>query len=125
MMKRAGGRWSLLPSCLGLLVACGSAARADLAAYVKKHDPAFAWQLKAKTDRPDGTVYDLHLVSQVWEGITWEHQLQVYQPKGVSPSATMLLWNTGGNANEEMTAVGFELARRIKAPVAVLYNIPN
>jgi PhoPQ-activated pathogenicity-related protein len=125
MMKRAGGRWSLLPSCLGLLVACGSAARADLAAYVKKHDPAFAWQLKAKTDRPDGTVYDLHLVSQVWEGITWEHQLQVYQPKGVKPRATMLLWNTGGQAKPDTIAFGMDLAKRSGAPCAFLYNIPN
>jgi PhoPQ-activated pathogenicity-related protein len=113
--------------CLAVVVGCLGAApaRADLQEYVKRPEPAYAWKLNKKITQAQGTVYDLQLVSQTWHDITWKHQLQVYQPQGVEPGKTLLLWNTGGNANEEMTAVGFELARRIKAPVAVLYNIPN
>ena len=74
---------------------------------------------------PNGTIYDLHLVSQVWEGITWEHQLQVYLPKGVKPTATMFLWNQGGKAGAISTALGMDLARKMNAPVAFLFNIPN
>src|SRR5262245_30930029 len=98
---------------------------ADLNEYVKKPEPAFAWKLKEKKADPRGTIYDLHLVSQVWEEIPWEHQLQVYQPPGAEPAETMLLFNTGGNAREVPITLGMELAKRIKAPVASLYNIPD
>ena len=100
-------------------------ARADLVGYVKKPEPAFAWKLKEKSNHPLGTVYDLDLTSQTWHGITWTHQLQVYQPANVAPNATMLLYNTGGKANDLTIRLGMELARRIKAPVAFLYDIPN
>ena len=100
-------------------------ASADLLAYVRKPEPAFAWELKGKVVHPEGTVYDLHLVSQVWQGIQWEHQLQVYQPKGTAPTATMLLMNTGGSAGEDDIAFGMQLASAIQAPCAVLYHIPN
>src|SRR5437763_11066476 len=86
---------AVLGSCCALFLA-PAVARADLPAYVAKADPAFAWQVKGKADSPLGTVHDLHLVSQVWQGIQWEHDLQVYVPPGVTPTATMLLFNTGG-----------------------------
>jgi PhoPQ-activated pathogenicity-related protein len=108
----------------GLSTACP--ARADLAEYLKKEEPQFSWKLKAKTAYPlGGTVFDLHLVSQTWQGITWEHQLQVYQPKDVVPNGTMLLWNTGGSSSLANTTLGMSLAAQVKAPVAFLYNIPN
>src|SRR5262249_56504011 len=88
---------ALVTFCFGVVLT--PAARADLPGYVGKVDPAFKWEFKGKSDSPLGTVYDLKLVSQVWEGITWEHDLQVYVPAGVSPTATMFLWNPGGNAS--------------------------
>jgi PhoPQ-activated pathogenicity-related protein len=115
--------------CVGLAVLGGMVAaahvRADLKTYVERPEPAFSWKLKEKTDHPLGTVYDLRLVSQTWQEITWEHQLQVYQPKDIAPSPTILLWNTGGNASPASIAMAMDLAQRIKAPVAFLYNIPN
>jgi PhoPQ-activated pathogenicity-related protein len=99
--------------------------RADLLDYVKQPDDAFAWKLKDKKEVGEGTIYDLHLVSQVWQGITWEHQLQVFVPKGVKPATTMFLWNQGGKASASSTLFGMELARKMKAPVAFLYGIPN
>jgi PhoPQ-activated pathogenicity-related protein len=115
-----------IPLGLWLMLGAGSAAaRADLLAYVKKADKAFSWKLKAKIDHPAGTVYDLHLVSQEWQGIRWEHQLQVYLPKDVKPTATMFLWNQGGKANPGTIAFGMDLAKKLKAPVAFLYGVPN
>src|SRR5438046_2843929 len=64
-----------------ILAMCACASRAYFFDYVKKPDAAFYWKIKSKLQLPEGTVYDLHLVSQVWQGITWEHQLQVYLPK--------------------------------------------
>jgi PhoPQ-activated pathogenicity-related protein len=99
--------------------------RADLKSYVERPEPAFSWKLKEKIDHPLGTVYDLRLVSQTWQEITWEHQLQVYQPRDIAPTPTILLWNQGGNASQVTIAHGMELAFKTRAPVAFLYNIPN
>jgi PhoPQ-activated pathogenicity-related protein len=122
-MRTPSLRCSLL--VVTALLGWPSAARADLLAYVKKADAGFSWKLKDKTETPLGTVYDLHLVSQVWQGITWEHQLQVYLPKGVKPTATMFLWNQGGRPGAGSVVFGMELARKMNAPVAILYGVPN
>jgi PhoPQ-activated pathogenicity-related protein len=92
------------------LLASSSAARADLAGYVGKADPTFNWELKGKADSALGTVYDIHLVSQVWQGITWEHAVQVYVPLGVTPTPTMFLWNQGGRPGSSTAAFGLTLA---------------
>jgi PhoPQ-activated pathogenicity-related protein len=98
---------------------------ADLPEYVRKPEPAFEWQLKNKIERSDERIYDLQFVSQVWQGEKWRHQLQIYRPANAAPSATMFLWVTGGGATPESISLGMELARKIKAPVAFVYHIPN
>jgi PhoPQ-activated pathogenicity-related protein len=100
-------------------------ARASVVDYVKIPDKEYRWELKQKTEQDEGTVYDLHLVSQVWQGITWQHQLQVYVPKSVKPGGTMFLYNQGGTASAASIALGMDLARKMGAPVAILYGIPN
>ena len=100
---------------------------ADLETYIRKPEPAYAWKQNGKTSRaPAGDqIYDLHFVSQTWQGKNWQHQLQVYRPQSVAPAAMMLLWVTGGSATPGQIAFGMELARKSKAPVAFLYHIPN
>lgn len=127
---RGGRRWMIRG--LGLLVLlCGSAfATANdipdgLSKYVARPEPKFRWELKEKLQRGPHTIFDLHLVSQDWQGIVWEHQLQVYQPAGTKPAATMLLWNQGGRASEGSVAFGLDLAQKIGTPVAFLYGVPN
>jgi PhoPQ-activated pathogenicity-related protein len=121
MSRRAFPLW--LAPLLGCLAA--APARADLADYLERAEPAYAWKLKEKIANPLGTVYDLELVSQTWQDITWKHQLQVYQPEGVRPGKTLVLWVTGGKAGPGSIALAMELARKVKAPVAFLYDIPN
>jgi PhoPQ-activated pathogenicity-related protein len=101
------------------------AARADLAAYLKKPEPAFAWKLVRNASSGAGTVYTLRLTSQTWQGIGWEHDLQVFVPKGVRVGSTLVLWNTGGKPGLGSMALGLELARKAQAPLAFLYGIPN
>ena len=107
------------------LIATSSSA--DLQKYVNKPESAFEWQLKNKIDREQSgeRIYDLHFVSQVWQGRKWRHQLQIYRPAEAAPKSTMLLWVTGGSATPPTISLGLELARRINAPVAFLYHIPN
>jgi PhoPQ-activated pathogenicity-related protein len=115
------------PLWLATLILAASAppTRADVVDYVKTPDAAFSWQLVEKKEVVGGTVYDLHLVSQIWQGVKWEHQLQVYLPKSVKPTTTLFLWNTGGKADPISMAMGMELAVKMNAPVAFLYGIPN
>jgi PhoPQ-activated pathogenicity-related protein len=108
-----------------VLVGYLTPARADLLDYVKKPDDKFSWKLTKKVDLGTGTVYNIHLVSQEWQGVTWTHELQVFLPKDVKPSATMFLWNQGGKPSAGSMAFGMDLAVRMKAPVAFLYGIPN
>jgi PhoPQ-activated pathogenicity-related protein len=98
---------------------------AALFKYVKAEDPAYRWELKGSQKLDAGTIYDLALISQEWQGIPWDHQLQVYVPAGVKPTSTMLLWNQGGTASEKNVAFGLDIARRVQAPVAFLYGIPK
>jgi PhoPQ-activated pathogenicity-related protein len=109
---------------VAVLVLTGSV-RADLQDYVKRPEADFAWKLHDKKQTPQGTVYDLQLTSQNWQGIVWKHQLQVYQPADVKPQATLFLWNTGGNASTGNQLFAMELAKRGRTPVAFLYNVPN
>ena len=116
--------WSFLMAC-GLFALPAAGVRADLLEYVQKPEPHFAWKLKQKIETPLGVVYDIEMTSQTWEGIDWTHQLQVYQPKNVKPNAVMLLYNTGGVANDKNIAFGMGLAQQVGAPCAILYGIPN
>ena len=116
---------------LSLLI-CASNGRADLQTYLQKPEPVFAWEVKEKKELASGAVHGIHLVSQSWQGINWEHQIQVYVPKDAKPGATMLLMVTGGGGaardarlNEGRMALSFEIAKRLKAPYAVLTHVPN
>jgi PhoPQ-activated pathogenicity-related protein len=104
-----------------------TASSADLQKYVNKPETAFEWQLKNKIDSEQSgdRIYDLQFVSQVWQGKNWQHQLQIYRPVDVAPGSMTFLWVTGGAATPESVFFGMELARKIKAPVAFVYHIPN
>jgi len=108
-----------------LLLAGSCVARADLFSYVNQPDPAYRWELRDVTEGPTGKVYDLHLVSQVWQGITWEHQLQVYEPANLEFPDVMPLYITGGGAGDADKALGLTIANGVGSRVATLYHIPN
>ena len=96
-----------------------------LTEYVGKADKSFAWKLKEKAENNGHTTYLLSLTSQTWQGLDWQHDLQVFVPKGCKPQATMVLWNQGGNAGATSTALGTLIAEKVGAPIAFLYGIPK
>jgi PhoPQ-activated pathogenicity-related protein len=97
----------------------------ELKSYVSKPDAAYKWSIAEKNDTGTGTVYTLNMTSQTWQGITWTHRIQVYHPAGVPPGDVLPLLNTGGGPNVPNMALGMEMAKRVKLPVAILYDIPN
>jgi PhoPQ-activated pathogenicity-related protein len=93
---------------LGICLSTESIARADLASYISRDEKCFAWSVKNKTVTPLGSVYEIDLTSQCWQGINWEHQILVCIPAGMKPRKTMLLWNTGGKASTSSALFGMQ-----------------
>ncbi len=106
-------RWSVVLSALGS--SAFSTAEAGLEEYVRRPDPAFAWKATGSEASDAGTVWNLDLTSQVWQGIRWEHRLRVYEPKEIQHPGAMLLFVTGGSTTSRANAgdhlMGFALAR--------------
>ena len=104
-------------------------ARAGLDEYVKKPDSAFAWSQTSNLNAPAGTITTLALTSQVWQGITWKHELTVYDPRELSHADAMLLFITGGDhrskQNDNDHKQAFMLSHLCGARVAVLRQVPN
>ncbi|MCC6729564.1 MAG: hypothetical protein IT208_09540 [Chthonomonadales bacterium] len=98
---------------------------ADLDAYLKKPEPAYRWEKTGQRSVPGGTVYDLQMVSQTWQGIVWQHRLSIYRPDNVANPRFCALLNTGGSGSKENDALAMAVASRAGTLFAVLNNIPN
>jgi PhoPQ-activated pathogenicity-related protein len=123
-------RLGLIAVSGGLFLASrGAPARAGLDEYVKKPDAAYTWQQISNHTTPAGGIHNLKLTSQVWQGITWNHDLRIYDPGAVAHPDTVLLFVTGGSSdsrpNEDDHKQAFGLARLCGARVAVLPQVPN
>ena len=106
--------------------------RADLPEYLAKPDPSYAWELSGKSELADITFYELRLTSQTWQGIKWEHNLNVFVPKNPSPAGTALLLIDGGSQNKldqkpgaDALLYGSALAQKTGVPCAILKQVPN
>ncbi len=100
-------------------------ARADLAAYFSKAEPNYRWQQRAQTKVEGVTIYELHLVSQTWRGMDWEHRLVIYRPHNAKYPHFSMLYNTGGSRSNDIDPMVLRMARETGAVYAILYNIPN
>jgi PhoPQ-activated pathogenicity-related protein len=120
-------KWSI--AAISLLAGSAREARAGLDEYVKKPDPAFAWSVGETRTTASGTITSIALTSQVWQGITWTHDLRVYEPRQILYPDAMLLFITGGDserrANDDDHKQAFALAQVCGARVAVLPQVPN
>jgi PhoPQ-activated pathogenicity-related protein len=100
-------------------------ARADLDSFIKRPEPVYKWEKRGEQKSEGGTVYDLHLVSQTWQGIVWEHRLQIFVPVNAKYPHFCTLLNTGGSGGPADALLGLTASKAIESPFAILYNIPN
>jgi PhoPQ-activated pathogenicity-related protein len=100
-------------------------AQADLDAFMKKPEPVYHWEKRGEQELAGCRIYDLHLVSQVWQGITWEHRIQIFRPETLAHPEFCALYNTGGSGSAGNTQLGIRMAKDSGAVYAILYNIPN
>ena len=108
-----------------LLLCLAIPGRADLAAYFAKPEPLYKWEKRGEQTSNGCKVYDLHLVSQEWQGIKWEHRLQVFYPEKIEHPEFCTIYNTGGSGSAGNTAMGIRLAKATGCVYAILLNIPN
>jgi PhoPQ-activated pathogenicity-related protein len=106
-------------------VALCAGTRADLKSFMARPEPAFKWE-KTGEETIDGvTVYDLHMVSQVWQGHTWEHKVQIFRPEKLEYPNHCLIYNTGGNGSRGNTEMGVKLAKLSGATYAIVHGNPK
>lgn len=107
------------------IISFNAIALADLYSYVNSDDGAYKWETETTVDLGAGVkLYDLKLTSQAWQGITWQHSLRVIVPSNAGKSSLVLLLITGSGKGEEELSYGKMLAMAIKAPVAILHDVP-
>ncbi len=84
--------------------------------FMARPEPAYRWEVRGTTATKAGRIHHLHLVSQTWHEITWEHALFVYEPPQIDHPEHMLLFVTGGSTgklpNEKDQALGWNSPRR-------------
>jgi len=94
--------------------------------YLMAPDASYKWSKeKVEGNFLTGTTHHLKLTSQTWQGHRWDHDLLLFVPPGAKPGKTVVLLNTGGNPSGGNRLLGLTIATRLKAPVAVLFQIPN
>lgn len=118
---------TLILTVLALLFnALTSIVSADVAGYVGTGDKAYKWEKILQTGLNNGAVlYELKLTSQVWQGITWQHTLQIIKPGKIrkTPTLALLLIAGSGKGDEELS-YGALIANAIGAPFVILHDVP-
>ncbi len=110
---------------LVLTLSFGAVSWGDLLSYVNTDDGAYKWEIESQSDLGLGVkLYDLKLISQVWQGITWQHSLRVVLPQNAQKSTLALLLITGSGKGDEELQYGKMISMAIKAPVVVLHDVP-
>lgn len=109
-----------------------------LARYVAAPEPDFGYALRTGGRYRDAEWVELILTSQRWRGLRWRHQLYLIRPAGLPAAAQQaLLFVDGGKWRDEYERppsedrlpkradVYLSIANRLRAPVAVLKQVPN
>ncbi len=113
-----------LLTCLALAL-LGQPSHADLDSYFSKPEPVYRWEKTGEKKLDGGTMVDLHLVSQTWQGGVWQHRLMIFRPDKPVRSDFCTLFNTGGGGSDGEMTLGISAAQITGMPFAILYGIPN
>ena len=117
--------------CAGAQQSAALPAEQMLSQYVNAPDSSFTWEKGPVTPAAIGSIGDILLTSQTWRGNVWRHLLRIVKPAKVSYPGWMALFISGYSGEPQLGApegddqAAIAIARSIRAPVAVLYRVPN
>lgn len=101
------------------LVAAPSSVTQPLDSYLQKPD-GFAWKVASQTP----ALTTLSVTSQRWQGVVWQHQVRIYQPKKqLFPGRAVLQLTTRAFPWDDVT--GRLAADGIGATFISVYDVPN
>lgn len=109
-----------------------------LAEMILERDDSFRWDVRTRGEIAGCDYVVIHLVSQTWQGVPWQHLLYILNPPEVGPkesNALMLIsggswkaeWGADGPGTIEVpreAALLASVALEVKTPVAILKQIP-
>ncbi|CUU38360.1 MAG: PhoPQ-activated pathogenicity-related family protein [Armatimonadetes bacterium] len=122
-MRSRYGFWTVL---IGVLLWGTTAlAQTPLDDYFQRPEPAYRWEKRDAKRVGNTTVYTLFMISQTWQGIDWDHSVQIFYPDNPRFPHFAALLNTGGNPSAGNEALGALLATQTGVPFVILYNIPK
>ncbi len=94
--------------------------------YVNAPDSSYAWEKVSEQNLTgDVKLTNLKLTSQVWQGLTWTHRVQVITPVPMDYPETAVLLITGGTAGNAELIMLSGIATAVGAPLVILGDIPN
>lgn len=94
--------------------------------YVNRSDGGYTWSRAGEVEvPPSGSAARLHLLSQVWQGIPWKHELDVFPPSAQWDGSVALLLVAGDRGDLHTLRLMARAARLLGLPAAVLFDIPN
>ena len=106
-----------------------------LVSYINNNDNSLKWEVKDSFRYGQLVAYNILFTSQVWQGITWTHQLTVVVPDDADKKESLLFitggstkdgqpnWNT--KKNDDLLVGLATIAASNKAVVALLRQAPN
>ena len=99
---------------------------ATLENYINKNLFKTTWKILSSTSTKDIKSIDVLLTSQLWQGITWQHYIEIFIPiKNKSNLATILITTKKGMSQWHLPNDAVKLAKETGSTIIVLYNIPN
>ena len=107
----------------------------ELPRYLAAPDPSYAWREIASSRLGATEVTELVMTSQTWRGIPWKHHLVLLRPATLDRSRTQAFlfihggrwkpeYETGEAALPREARIFAKLAETLRAPVAVLRQVP-
>ncbi len=113
---------------------CAASPENAMQNYLQRAEPDYSWTLKDTNELKGMKIYDLHLVSQKWQGIVWTHQLRIFIPKDCKAGSALLFISGGSNKNGkpnwdkwngEKPGLIAQMAFKTNRPVIALKQVPN
>jgi PhoPQ-activated pathogenicity-related protein len=98
----------------------------ELLEYVNAPDATYCWERLESRRVREGTLHDIRILSQTWQGLLWAHRFHLYLPDHVAtPHWALLTIGSDGPREEGLTHLDFELGHSLGVVCAHLYDIPN